>query len=64
MAVDFDALDLVRTQNRSRLYDARLKTLQQENSQVYELAKQMLKELPDEKRWSFEERLKKIKNSS
>ena len=64
MAVDFDALDLVRSQNRSRLYDTRLKTLQKESSQVYELAKQMLKELPDEKRWSFEERLKKIKNSS
>ena len=64
MAVDFDALDLVRSQNKSRLFDTRLKTLQQENSQVYELAKQMLKELPDEKRWSFEERLKKIKKSS
>ena len=64
MAVDFDALDLVRTQNKSRLFDTRLKTLQQENSQVHELAKQMLEELPDDKRWSFEERLKKIKNSS
>ena len=60
MAVDFDALDLVRSQNKSRLFDTRLKTLQQENSQVHELALQMLKELPDEKRWSFEERLKKI----
>jgi hypothetical protein len=64
MAVDFDALDLVRSQNKSRLYESRLKTLQKENSEVYELALQMLKELPDEKRWSFEERLKKIKNSS
>jgi hypothetical protein len=64
MAVDFDALDLVRGQNKSRLYETRLQSLQKENSQVYELANQMLKELPDEKRWSFEERLKKIKNSS
>ncbi len=64
MAVDFDALDLVRGQNKSRLYESRLQSLQKENSMVYELAKQMLKELPDEKRWSFEERLKKIKNSS
>ena len=63
MAVDFDALDLVRSQNRSRLYESRLQSLQKENSQVYELAKQMLEELPDDKRWSFEERLKKIKNS-
>ena len=64
MAVDFDALDLVRSQNRSRLYESRLQGLQKENSQVHELALQMLKELPEEKRWSFEERLKKIKNSS
>ena len=64
MAVDFDALDLVRSQNKSRLYETRLKTLQKENSQVHELALQMLKELPEEKRWSFEERLKKIKKSS
>ena len=64
MAVDFDALDLVRGQNKSRLYETRLQSLQKENSEVHELAKQMLKELPEEKRWSFEERLKKIKNSS
>ena len=63
MAVDFDALDLVRGQNKSRLYETRLQSLQKENSQVHELALQMLKELPDEKRWGFEERLKKIKKS-
>ena len=54
-------IGLVQTQNRSRLYETRLRGLQQENSQVHELAKQMLKELPEAKRWSFEERLKKIK---
>ena len=64
MAVDFDALALVRSQNKSRLYETRLQSLQKENSEVHELALQMLKELPEEKRWSFEERLKKIKNSS
>ncbi len=64
MAVDFDALDLVRTQNKSRLYDTRLKTLQQQVTDLHHLAAQMVKELPEEKKWSFEERLKRIKEST
>jgi hypothetical protein len=64
MAIDFDALDLVRSENRSRLYSKKLQELDQRNQSLHELALQMLKELPEEKRWSFEERLKKIKNSS
>ena len=61
MAVDFEALDLVRTGNKSRSYNKRVGELAQQVSSLQELATQMVKELPVEKRWSFEERLKKIK---
>jgi len=61
MAVDFEALDLVRTGNKSRSYNKRVGELAQQVSSLQELAEQMVKELPVEKRWSFEERLKKIK---
>ena len=64
MAVDFDALDLVRTENKSRAYNRKVDELAQRNQELVTLAKLMVKELPDDKRWSFEERLKKIKNSS
>jgi len=64
MAIDFDALDLVRTENRARCYNKRVGELAQQVTSLQELAEQMVKELPDEKKWSFEERLKKIKNSS
>ena len=64
MAVDFDALDLVRSQNRSRLYNKKLEELKQRNQSLQELVEAMVKELPNEKKWSFEERLKKLKNSS
>ena len=64
MAVDFDALDLVRTQNRSRAYSKKLDELTQRNQSLLALAEAMVQELPNEKKWSFEERLKKIKNSS
>ena len=64
MAVDFDALDLVRTENKARLYNTKVRGLTQQKEQLVALAKQMIKELPDEKKWSFEERLKKIENSS
>ena len=64
MAVDFEALDLVRSQNRSRLYNKKLEELKQRNQSLQELVEAMVKELPNEKKWSFEERLKKIKNSS
>ena len=61
MAVDFDALDLVRTQNKARSYNTKLDGLVQENTELRTLVAQMVKELPDDKTWSFEERLKKIK---
>ena len=64
MAVDFDALDLVRTENKSRAYNRKVDELAQRNQELVTLVKLMVKELPDDKRWSFEERLKKIKNSS
>jgi hypothetical protein len=61
MAIDFDALDLVRGENKSRSYNTKLDGLQQQVTLLRELVTQMVKELPVEKRWSFEERLKKIK---
>ena len=64
MAVDFDALDLVRTQNKARSYNTKLDGLVQENTELRTLVAGMMKELPKEKVWSFEERLKKIENSS
>tara|TARA_R110002072_G_scaffold148276_1_gene295707 strand:- start:140 stop:361 length:222 start_codon:yes stop_codon:yes gene_type:complete len=64
MAVDFEALDLVRTENRARSYNKRVGELAQQVTSLQELVTQMIKELPKEKKWSFEERLKKIKNSS
>ena len=64
MAIDFDALDLVRANNKSRSYNKKLEHLQQQVTDLQELAEAMVQELPNEKKWSFEERLKKIKNSS
>ena len=64
MAVDFDALDLVRSRNRSRAYNKKLDELTQQNQLLQELVEVLVRELPSDKRWSFEERLKKIKNSS
>ena len=61
MAIDFDALDLVRGENKSRSYNTKLDGLQQQVNSLQELVTLMVKELPVEKRWSFEERLKKIK---
>ena len=64
MAVDFDALDLVRGENKSRLYNKKLQELTQRNQSLQDLVEAVVRELPDDKRWSFEERLKKIKKSS
>ena len=61
MAIDFDALDLVRGENKSRSYNKRMDELRQQVTDLQELVTQMVKELPKEKVWSFEERLKKIK---
>ena len=64
MAVDFDALDLVRSRNKSREYNKKLDELQQQNQLLQELVEAVVRELPEGKKWSFEERLKKIKKSS
>ena len=64
MAIDFDALVLVRSENRSRLYNKKLDELTQRNQSLLALAEAMIREIPDDKKWSFEERFKKIKNSS
>ena len=61
MAVDFDALDLVRTENKARAYNKRVDELRQQVKDLTELVEALVRELPDEKKWSFEERLKKIK---
>tara|TARA_R100001463_G_scaffold23429_1_gene56222 strand:+ start:451 stop:678 length:228 start_codon:yes stop_codon:yes gene_type:complete len=61
MAVDFEALDLVRSSNRSRSYNKKLDDLARENQELARLVKVLVAELPEDKRWSFEERLKKIK---
>ncbi len=61
MAIDFDALDLVRGENKARSYNTKLDGLQQQVTELTDLATQMVKELPSDKKWSFEERLKKIK---
>ena len=64
MAVDFEALDLVRTQNRARSYNKRVGELAQQVTDLQELVEQMVREMPEEKKWIFEERLKKIKEST
>ena len=61
MAIDFDALDLVRGGNKARSYNKKLNELQQHVTSLQELVADVVRELPDEKKWSFEERLKKIK---
>ncbi len=61
MAIDFDALDLVRGENKARSYNKRMDELQQQVTDLQELVADVVRELPDEKKWSFEERLKKIK---
>ena len=61
MAIDFDALDLVRGKNKSRSYSKKIDELTQQVTLLRELVTDVVKELPEEKKWSFEERLKKIK---
>ena len=61
MAVDFEALDLVRSSNRSRSYNKKLDGLQQQVKELGDLVEVLVAELPEDKRWSFEERFQKIK---
>ena len=60
MAVDFEALDLVRTENKARSYNKKLDELQQQVTALQELVGSVIRELPVEKRCSFEEQLTKI----
>jgi len=60
MAVDFEALDFVRTSNKSRTYNKRLDGLQQQVTDLQDLVEAVVRELPDEKKWYYEERLKRI----
>tara|TARA_A100001201_G_scaffold59602_1_gene57056 strand:+ start:497 stop:694 length:198 start_codon:yes stop_codon:yes gene_type:complete len=61
MAVDFDALDLVRSENKARSYNRKLDELVKENQELVRLVQDLVDDLPDEKKSSIEERLKKIK---
>jgi hypothetical protein len=63
MAVDFEALDLVRSENKSRLYNKKLERLQQESDDLQELVTEAIAELPEDRKIHFEEKLKKIKKS-
>ena len=60
MAVDFEALDLVRGENKSRSYNSKVGELQQQVTLLRELVADAVRELPEEKKWSFEARLEKI----
>lgn len=60
MAVDFEALDFVRTSNKSRTYNKKLDELQHQVKELQELVTAVVKELPVEKRCSFDEQLKRI----
>tara|TARA_R110000850_G_scaffold32848_1_gene90229 strand:- start:228 stop:452 length:225 start_codon:yes stop_codon:yes gene_type:complete len=65
MAVDFEALDLVRTQNRARSYNKRVGELAQQVTNLQELATDLTKEMPEgNRKLMYQERLKKIKDSS
>ena len=60
MAVDFEALDFVRTSNKSRTYNKKLDELQQQVKDLTVLVSAVVRELPEEKKWYYEERLKRI----
>ena len=63
MAIDFEALDLVRSENKSRAYNKKLDELTQRNQSLQELVIEAVSELPEHRKIHFEERLKKIKKS-
>ena len=58
MAIDFDALDLVRTENKARLYNNKVKGLQQQVTSLQELVKEVVSALPKEKQSYYEEKIK------
>ena len=64
MAIDFDALDLVRGGNKARSYNTKLDGLQQQVTLLRELVTDVVKELPEEKKWSFRRKIKKNKRKA
>ena len=72
MAVDFEALDLVRSRNKSRAYNKKLDELTQQNQSLQELvedAVEMIEKLEGDTNYCaysdiIKERLKRIKKSS
>tara|TARA_R100000231_G_scaffold14934_1_gene15996 strand:+ start:253 stop:471 length:219 start_codon:yes stop_codon:yes gene_type:complete len=72
MAVDFDALDLVRSRNKSRAYNKKLDELQQQVTSLQDLvtdAVEMIEKLEGDTNYCaysniIKERFKRIKNSS
>jgi len=59
MAVDFDALDLVRTQNKARSYNKRVDHLQMQNKELCALAEDLIKEMPEgNRKMMYQERFK------
>ena len=56
-----EAIALVQATNKARYYNKQLTGLQQQVTDLQELVTLMITELPKEKKWSFEERLKRIK---
>ena len=72
MAVDFEALDLVRSRNKSRAYNKKLDELTQQNQSLQELVEdaiEMIEKLEGDTNYCaysdiIKERLKRIKKSS
>ena len=72
MAVDFEALDFVRDQNKSRSHSKKIAELQQRNSDLQELVKdalEMIQKLEGDSNYCaysdiIEARLKKLEESS
>ena len=58
MAIDFDALDLVRGENKARSYNKKVDELQQQVTSLQELVKEVVSALPKEKQRYYEEKIK------
>jgi len=58
MAIDFDALDLVRGENKARSYNKKLDGLQQQVTELTKLVKEMVSSLPKEKQIYYAEKVK------
>tara|TARA_R110002110_G_scaffold210653_1_gene423153 strand:- start:290 stop:541 length:252 start_codon:yes stop_codon:yes gene_type:complete len=58
MAIDFDALDLVRGENKARSYNKKVDELQQQVTSLQQLVKEVVSALPKEKQSYYEEKIK------